>query len=424
MKILLSALGSRGDIQPYLALAVGLQRTGHQVTLAAPATATAWIQEYGVRVHPLPFNPQDFLQRPEAQAIVKSRNVLRQLRMMTETMTPGLVQALGVYWEAAQQAEFVIQTGTGAGGIEAAQVRGIPLALAYLQPFHPTGDFPSFFLPFRFSLGRGYNRFTHALMARVLWPALSTALNQWRRRLGLRPWRSLGEMINTPRQWGTPTLLGYSPSLLPKPADWAADLHVTGYWFLEPPPEWTPPNDLVRFLEAGPPPVYIGFGSMRDEDPARLTQLAVRALKLSGQRGLLLGGWGGLDQRAAGDEVFFVADAPHAWLFPRMAAVMHHGGAGTTAAGLRAGVPSLITPFALDQYAWAQTAQQAGVGPRLPALKALTAEALAAALRTAVADPGLRARAAALGEVIRAEDGVAQAVAIIEAHARQKTATH
>lgn len=157
---------------------------------------------------------------------------------------------------------------------------------------------------------------------------------------------------------------------------------------------------------------------MSHEDPERMTHLALRALELSGQRGVLTTGWGGIARQTAPPSVFFVDDVPHSWLFPRMAAVVHHGGAGTTGAGLRAGGPNIITPFAPnDQPAWAERVAQLGVGLRLPGVKQLTAEKLAEAMRTSVTDSALRARAAALGEKIRAEDGVARAVEIVERYA-------
>mgnify|MGYP002348919723 CR=1 FL=1 len=161
----------------------------------------------------------------------------------------------------------------------------------------------------------------------------------------------------------------------------------------------------------------VGFGSMRDEDPDRRTRLVLRALDLAGQRGVLLKGWGAVAPMPASASVFYAEDVPHSWLFPQMAAVVHHGGAGTTAAGLRAGVPSLITPFLLDQYAWADRVVESGVGLRLADSQRLTAESLAEAIHTAVTDSTLRARAAAFGERIRAERGVAHAVDVIERHA-------
>jgi UDP:flavonoid glycosyltransferase YjiC (YdhE family) len=156
---------------------------------------------------------------------------------------------------------------------------------------------------------------------------------------------------------------------------------------------------------------------MSHGNPERQTRLALRALELSGQRGVLLTGWGGLTRHATPPNVFVVDNVPHAWLFPRMAAVIHHGGAGTTGAGLRAGVPSILTAFAGDQMAWAERVVKLGVGPRVPGIKQLTAEKLAEAMQTAVTDSALRARAAALGEKIRAEYGVGRAVEVIERHA-------
>jgi UDP:flavonoid glycosyltransferase YjiC (YdhE family) len=305
--------------------------------------------------------------------------------------------------------------------LEAASKRGIPVAFSYVIPFAPTRAFPSFFLgPLRFSLGEGYNSLTHTLMHQVLWAGLGGPMtNGWRKRLGLRPWRSYAEMLNYGRHLGTPMLYSFSPSVIPKPPDWDEYQHVTGYWFLDALPDWQPPTDLVDFLERGSPPVYIGFGSMSHEDPERQTRLALRALELTGQRGIFLTGWGGITRLSAPPNVFFVDNVPHAWLFPRMAAVVHHGGAGTTAAGLRSGVPSIIPAFVGDQCAWADIVMKLGAGPRVPGIKQLTAEKLAQAINTAVKDSALRARAAALGEKIRAENGIARAVEVIERHARE-----
>ncbi len=175
--------------------------------------------------------------------------------------------------------------------------------------------------------------------------------------------------------------------------------------------------ELVRFLESGPPPICVGFGSMSDKDPERRTRLVLRALELTGQRGVLLTGWGAVARLPTSADVFYAKEAPHSWLFPRMAAVVHHGGAGTTAAALRAGVPSLISPFLLDQYAWADCVVKSGTGLRLADSQGLTAEKLAQAIHTAVTDSALRRRAAAFGERIRAENGVAYAVEVIERHA-------
>jgi UDP:flavonoid glycosyltransferase YjiC (YdhE family) len=182
---------------------------------------------------------------------------------------------------------------------------------------------------------------------------------------------------------------------------------------LDRPAEWQPPADIVDFLDAGPPPVYIGFGSMIAKDPAELFDVALEALRQTGQRGVLSTGWMGADHAHLPDDVFGIESIPHDWLFPMMKAVVHHGGAGTTAAALRAGVPSVVTPFFADQPFWAHRVKELGVGPRPVPQKRITAERLVAAIRTATSDDGMRARAASIGERIRAEDGVRTAIGLV-----------
>jgi UDP:flavonoid glycosyltransferase YjiC (YdhE family) len=206
----------------------------------------------------------------------------------------------------------------------------------------------------------------------------------------------------------------YSPIISPKPPDWGENIHVCGYWFLDPAPYWQPPAPLINFLEAGAPPVYIGFGSMANRAPQKMAQLVQEALELSGQRGILAAGWGGLDNTNLPGNIITLDSVPHAWLFPRMAAVVHHGGAGTTGAGFRAGVPSVLVPHLGDQPFWAKRVSELGIGPVPIPRKQLTSERLAAAITTATTDQAMQARAAALGERIRAEDGVARTIEMIE----------
>jgi sterol 3beta-glucosyltransferase len=211
-----------------------------------------------------------------------------------------------------------------------------------------------------------------------------------------------------------PILYPYSPSLLPVPNDFPLHVHVTGYWFLDRSPVWQAEPDLLRFLEAGPAPVYIGFGSMGARGAQKRGEIALEALELSGQRGLLARGWGGLEASDLPRNVFMLDNAPHDWLFPQVAAVVHHGGAGTTAAGLRAGRPAVVCPFMADQPFWGELVYRQGVGPKpVPQLR-LTADRLAEAIITAVSDESMISNARELGEKIRVEDGVARAVEIID----------
>ena len=420
MKIVICTFGSRGDTQPYLALAVGLQQAGHSVTLVASQNLAEWIQSYGVKVHPTSFNPQELMQKPENRTFLKGRNTVHFLRTFRSEMDAHQAGILDDCWQAAQDAELVVLGGPAlASGADIASQRGIPMVFVELQPMSsPTRAFPIFLLPFRFSLGGGYNYLSYTLLMRATWLIVGRSFNHWRTtRLGLPPWCSMREMFNDVRRFDTPWLYAYSSHVVPRPSDWEDGNHVTGYWFLDARSDWQPPAELVHFLEDGPPPVYVGFGSMGNKNPERQTRLALRALEITGQRGILLTGWGAVARLGTSANVFYVDDVPHSWLFPRMAAVVHHGGAGTTAAGLRAGVPNIITPFGVDQYAWADRVVKLGVGPRVADHKRLTAEKLAQAIHTAVTDSALRARAASLGEQIRAENGVARAVEVIERHA-------
>jgi sterol 3beta-glucosyltransferase len=194
---------------------------------------------------------------------------------------------------------------------------------------------------------------------------------------------------------------------------WSEHARVTGYWFLDHPPDWQPPADLVDFLESGPPPIYIGFGSLKSRGAEKAGRIVLDALRQSGHRGVIAIGGGGLSESDLPDEVFAVGSVPHDWLFPRMAAVVHHGGAGTTGAELRAGVPSVIVPVTNDQPFWGRRVRALGVGPAPIPRRRLTADRLARAICIAVTDESIRKRGAELGETIRAEDGVGNAVRIV-----------
>ncbi|MBN1966070.1 MAG: glycosyltransferase family 1 protein [Anaerolineae bacterium] len=423
MHVVISTFGTRGDVQPFIALALGLQQAGHHVTLVTSDTFTDWIQAYGVDTHPVHYNPQEFVEHPGTQAVMKGRgNPIRAFGIMRDVLGRA-TGALDELWQVVQKADFVVQSYGGAGALEAAEKLNLPSAITHLFPFTPTRAFPSPFLPFglsRFSLGAAYNRLTHVAMWRVLWAVVGRPMTgKWRRQLGLRPWRSYGDMYAHARRLQILTLCAFSPLCFPQPPDWDETHRLTGYWFLDAPPTWQPAAELLHFVESGPPPVYIGFGSMNAGDGAKKVRLVLQALAISGQRGVVLTGGGGLARGPAAANVLYVENVPHEWLFPQMAVVVHHGGAGSTGAGLRAGVPGIIAPVVGDQFVWARQVARLGVGPQSPALKALTAEKLAAVIRAAVSDPAIRKRAAQLGDKIRAENGVAQAVEIIERRAAQ-----
>jgi sterol 3beta-glucosyltransferase len=407
MRITLFTIGARGDTQPFLALAVRLMREGHQVKLAARPDFAELAAVYGVDFAPLGHPYQPFITGAAEAAALGSGHLLKRLRYGWQQRHYVFDQVHEDEWRAAQGAEAIIYKYSWMAGYAIAEKLGVPCAAAMLFPLTPTRAFPSFLL------GQGVNR--GPLLNRLLWTISQQVVvwqlqrredNALRRALGLRPLPFFGPYARQARE-GMPVYYAYSPTVLPRPADWPERLLVTGYWFLDPPPGWQPPDDVVRFLQAGPPPVSIGFGSMASRDAEATLRLVLRALELSGQRGVLLSGWAGLGQGHTLPDYAIAAESlPHSWLFPQMAAVVHHGGAGTTGAGLRSGVPSILVPLTADQPSWGRNVHALGVGPTPLSFQTLTAERLAGAIREAVTDPAMRQHATELGRRIQAEDGL------------------
>ena len=415
MRITVLALGSRGDIQPMLALAVGLQKTGrHKVRFAAPDNFEPIAKEYNLDFHPLGVDTQKLL---GTSGIDPNRNTLLWFREVLRLIKPIVGRVAENTWLACQDAEFIVYSTVGVGAYHVAEKLGVPCAWASPIPgLAPTRAYPSPGGVFpTLPLGGGYNLLTHTLSGQLFQALTGRYINRWRREKLDLPAIPFGKypyyQIDGRPQ---PVLGSYSPIVAPKPPDWSEHIHVTGYWFLDPAPDWQPPAELVNFIEAGTPPVYIGFGSMANRTPEQTTQLVQEALALSGQRGVLATGWGGLRHANLPANLFILDAVPHAWLFPRMAAVVHHGGSGTTGAGLRAGVPSVLVPHMGDQPFWARRVTELGVGPQPIPRRKLTSERLAAAITTATTDKDMQTRAAALGEGIRAEEGVGRAIEIIE----------
>ena len=212
-----------------------------------------------------------------------------------------------------------------------------------------------------------------------------------------------------------PVLYGFSPAILPKPRDWPENVHICGHWALDEGLGWQPPRELLEFLQAGAPPVYVGFGSMVSRNPGETTMLVREALKLCGARAVVARGWDRQGGQAGTDgQVFEIEQAPHDWLFPKMAAVVHHGGIGTTTAALKAGVPNIIVPFNYDQPFWGNIVYRQGVGPKPIPRQKLTAATLAKAIEESLTDGAMREKAAEMGRQIRMEDGVGNAVRWID----------
>ncbi len=422
MRLLIFTAGSRGDVQPFVALGERLRARGHTVRLCTAARFRGFVEESGVEFAPMNDELLQLQEDPEVRRTIEGGGGgLKLLKRVGPMMRAALDDCSAAI---DPNADAVIFHPKALAGYHIAEKLHRPGFLAIHGPlFTPTAEFPCYLVP-DLHLGGWYNRITYAAVRFATAPYASM-VNDWRKTaLGLPSRGRFASDLVDPEGHPTRVLYCYSEQLIPTPADWDDSTVVTGYWFLERGGGWTPPPALAAFLEGGPAPIYIGFGSMRGEDPERTSQIVLDAVVKSGQRAVIGSGWGGLVAETCPPEVFIIERAPHDALFPLMAGVVHHGGAGTTAAGLKAGRPTLICPFGLDQPFWGKRVHAAGLGPAPITQRDLTVDGLAAALRELATDEDTAARCQAVGEAIRKEDGVGKAIDVIEADVSAWDATH
>jgi sterol 3beta-glucosyltransferase len=413
MKIDIVTVGSRGDVQPYIALGLGLQRVGHTVKIITDPLFESFVRRQSLDFAPIRADPRpallDDVRKVGGNPFLLARWIERQFMPLACTFMEDLLAA-------SSGTDAILYSVLAFAATHIASALEIPALPVYLHPVTPTRYFSSpgsagfpVWLPFRGLLN--WWSFRSSNLA-FFWIVRKT-IDQCRRDvLGLPPvpWKVYAS-LDTAK---SPLIYGYSLHVIPKPPDWGDWLHVTGFWFLEQSASWQPPAALLDFLQAGPPPIYIGFGSMLEWEAALFTRLVIDALQNLGLRGILHEGWGELGVGDLPDNLFRIQNVPHDWLFPQMAALVHHGGAGTTAAGLYAGVPAVIVPFFADQPFWGERLRQLGVGPAPIPRRKLSAENLTRALKLIVEDSAMRQRSAALSQQIRLEDGVGNAVRLIE----------
>ena len=417
MRVAIISFGSQGDTRPLIALGQSLVRAGHQAILLADPEFAELAVEAGVEFLPLAGGSvRDlFTNQKIAKPNRNGFNVWGVMRVLAEHMG-RYTDAWGrQLLTAASDADVVVASGlTFFIGLAVAEALGLPTVAASLQPVVPTRDFPPAIIR-----AAGMPRIVYPALHRVVsvavWFLTARSVQRLRHStLGLPKWPWHGPARQMLRQ-RTPLLVAVSPTVVPRPRDWPDFVHLTGYWYLDTADAYEPPPHLLRFLEADRPTVYVGFGSMAGFDPLATLELLVEAL--GGRRAVIAGGWGGLASAALPDNILCIEAAPHDWLLPRMSLAIHHGGAGTTAAVARAGIPQVVIPHITDQPFWAACVQSLGVGPAPIERRTLTAGNLAVAIRAAER-PAMRQAAAALGTRIRREDGVGEAVRFIEQVAR------
>jgi len=421
-RALILTYGSRGDVEPFIALAKGLQAAGNEVLLATASRFGGFVEGFGVPFFALPDESLAAIESPDGKLMLEGgggmwRRILAGIRRSRRSgpINDALMREC---WTAAESfaPDVIVFHPKAFGAPHIAEALKVPAFLGLLQPMIvPTSAFPPLGLP-RLPLP-ALTRLSYRLV-RLSFGLFRGNVNRFRKdSLGLPPIRGGGEAVLFPRGRGSiPVLHGYSRHVLPPPPDWPDWAHVTGHWRLKKDRSYTLPTELADFLDRGPPPVFIGFGSMTSVDPTALGRLVTRALRRAGQRGIVARGWAGLeigaDETGRGD-ILSIPPAPYDWLFPRMAAVVHHGGAGTTAEGFHAGVPSVVCPFFGDQPGWARLSVELGVGAAPVPRNELTEERLADAIQEAVSSPSLRRNAAGLAARLNAEDGVQNAIRCI-----------
>lgn len=413
MRVAIFSIGTQGDVRPFVALGLGLKAAGHSVCIASGETCRNLVEQQGLDFAPLTADFLDIMAR-DPKALQKGLNPVSLLRTARRELKAMARDWASQGQKAAAGADLLIGNGMVASLASAlGEAMVIPTVESHLQPVTPCGDIPPMMLPPpRWGRPHAINQFLYHSCRQLTWQMLGPAVDLVRNDLGLAglPW--YGPFYR--RRPDHRVLYGFSPLLVPPSPQWPPSVQVAGSWFLDEGGDYQPSDTVADFLAAGPPPIYVGFGSMLGEGIPEFTRRVVAAVRQCGQRAILAAGWGGLSAEIEqGEDILVIPGAPHDWLFPRMAMAVHHGGVGTTAAALRAGIPSVVVPFFGDQPFWGWRLQQLGVAPARVARQSLTAEALSAAIDESLT-PQMRGCAARMGAQLREEHGVQRALAILQ----------
>ncbi|KAI0343992.1 hypothetical protein BDW22DRAFT_1355240 [Trametopsis cervina] len=413
-------IGSRGDVQPYIALAKGLIADGHRCRIATHGEFKDWVESHGIEFGYVGGDPAELMR-------ICVENGTFTVAFLREGMTKfrgWIDDLLKTSWDACQGTDVLVESPSAMGGIHIAEALRIPYFRAFTMTWSRTRAYPHAFAVPEHKMGGNYNYMSYVLFDQVFWRGTSGQINKWRRNtLGLHS-TSLDKM--EPHK--VPFLYNFSPTVVPPPLDWPEWIRITGYWFLDDAnvskAKWEPPADLIEFMESARKAkkkiVYIGFGSIVVSDPKTMTRDVVEAIVQSGVYAILSKGWSDRLVKNAADaaseaesfpkQIYPISSIPHDWLFKQIDAACHHGGAGTTGASLRAGIPTIIKPFFGDQFFWADRVEALGIGS---AVRKLTVQSLTEALLAATTDVKQIERAKMIGEQIRAENGVGTAIEAI-----------
>lgn len=407
MRITMICIGSTGDVRPYIVLGRELKARGHDVALCAFATFESLVTQNGLRFLPVSGDAKMFMSN-----LLDGSSGVAYLKQVRDTLRAFITPFLRDLEEATEGAEAIVATYLGQVLRSFAEMRRVPFVQTHYFPMDLNTQTPISSAPGQ-HVGKIWNAATYPLAYLLVSTLEKYYLSDWREAHGLAP-RKLSTTGDYELMGHTiPVLYALSPLIMPRPTTWGENIHMTGYWRELPAQDYTPPPELEAFLASGEKPVYIGFGSMSSGNMEETLDIVAQAVRQSGVRAVLSIGWG--KACVKGREDLYVADyVPHDWLFEQVSAVVHHGGAGTTAAGILAGRPTLIIPFGGDQPFWGNRVHALGIGPRPIARDRLTSERLARALGALTSTPRYRVAARELGQRLRLENGAANAADIIE----------
>lgn len=416
MRILLIGYGSRGDVQPLVVLGVGLKQAGYDVAIGAGVNFRDMVIDAGLGFEPFQTDIEALMNSEigKAWANKSSGNSLaeaRNTKRMADSHVNGMGEAL---YEMAKQYDVLVSGLMVFMVVErVAQKLGKKHITINFAPFTPTREAHATLVPIAPRRNSFLNRWAGYMGQYFIYWTTEAASNRYIKSIG-------GETMTFKKflhayNREIPVIHAISPSVMPKPADWDDKKYVTGYWLPDRVDGWTPAPELAQFLASGERPIYIGFGSMPNTDPQGLIDRIVEAFTKTGKRAIISSGWAGLDADSLPDNIFLLKGSiPHNWLFSQTAGVIHHGGAGTTAEGLRAGVPQAIVSHFADQPYWGDRVHDLGVGVKYVRHHKLTAEWLIDAITRMTSDREMQDKAKRLSAIIGQEDGVKETVRVFD----------
>eukprot|EP00136_Aspergillus_niger_P006113 XP_001397020.2 UDP-glucose,sterol transferase [Aspergillus niger CBS 513.88] len=445
LNIVIQVVGSRGDVQPFIALGKVLKSHGHRVRLATHLAFRESIEHEGLEFFNIGGDPAELM-----AFMVRNPGLMPHMSTLRSGAIPRRRREMKAIFSGCWRSCYETGDGTGLHHIpedpwsETADYRtmpfvanaiianppsfvhlscaeklGIPLNMMFTMPWSATQSFPHPLATIRTKNTKpsAANFASYAIVEILMWEGLGDLINSFRKReLGLDPLDAI-RAPSIAHRLRIPYTYLWSPALLPKPGDWGDNIDIAGFSFLSSGSDYTPPDDLANFIKSGPPPIYVGFGSIVVDNPGSLTKIVFQAIRESGQRAIVSKGWGnlGADEDDIPENIFMISKSPHDWLFQHVSCVIHHGGAGTTAAGLVLGRPTIIIPFFGDQPFWGSIVARAGAGPLPIPHKQLTVEKLTNAIKQAL-EPETLEKAKEIGKEMRKERGVQNAAASFYQH--------